>query len=147
MPHPARQITIQEYIDTVHDGKKRMERFSEQIRQLSGETQLNNLNKALQSLRGVSEIVSAVVVSELGDLTRFDSPANLMAYLGLVPSQHNSGDKKNQEISLKQETGTFDVLLLKLLKHTDCLPEKAGLLQNAMKVCLKQSAKLPGKHR
>lgn len=94
MPHPAQQITIQEYIDTVHDSKKRMERFSEQIRQLSGETQLNNLNKALQSLRGVSEIVSAVVVSELGDLTRFDSPANLMAYLGLVPSQHNSGDKK-----------------------------------------------------
>jgi transposase len=42
----------------------------------------------------VSEIVAAVVVSELGDLARFDSPAKLMANLGLVPSQHNSGDKK-----------------------------------------------------
>ncbi len=95
MPHPAQQITIQEYIDTVQDDKKRVERISEQIRQLSGETQLNDLNKSLQSLlRGVSDIVSAVVISELGDLTRFDSPANLMAYLGLVPSQHNSGDKK-----------------------------------------------------
>ena len=94
MPHPAQQITLQEYIETIHDCKQRVERISEQMRQLSKQTRLYGLNKSLQSLRGVSEIVSAVVVSELGDLTRFDSPAKLMAYLGLVPSQHNSGDKK-----------------------------------------------------
>jgi len=94
MPHPAQQITLQEYIDTVHDGKRRVEQVLKHIRQLSGQTQLNDLNKALQSLRGVSDIVSAVVVSELGDLTRFDSPTELTAYLGLVPSQHTSGDKK-----------------------------------------------------
>lgn len=94
MPHPAQQITIQEYIDTVHEDKRRVERLLDQIRQLSGETRLNDFSKAFQSLRGVSDIVSAVVVSELGDLTRFDSPAQLMSYLGLVPSQHNSGDKK-----------------------------------------------------
>ncbi len=94
MPHPAQQITLQEYVDTVHDGMKRVKRISEQMRQLTEDTQLNGLNKALQSLRGVSEIVSATVVSELGDLTRFDSPVKLMAYLGLVPSEHSSGDKK-----------------------------------------------------
>ncbi|MDM8537629.1 transposase [Desulfobacterales bacterium HSG17] len=94
MSHPAQQITLQEYIDMVQDGKKRVERISELIRQLSGQTQLNTLNMSLQSLRGVSQIVSTVVVSELGDLTRFESPSKLMAYLGLVPSQHNSGDKK-----------------------------------------------------
>ncbi len=94
MPHPAQQITIQEYIDMVQDGKKRVERISEQIKSLSGQSRLNTLNMSLQSLRGVSQIVSAVVVSEIGDLTRFDSPSKLMAYLGLVPSQHNSGDKK-----------------------------------------------------
>jgi len=94
MPHPAQQITLQEYIDMIQDGKKRVEHISEQIKQLSGQTKLNTLNISLQSLRGVSQIVSAVVVSELGDLTRFESPSKLMAYLGLVPSQHNSGDKK-----------------------------------------------------
>ena len=94
MPHPAQQITLQEYIDMVQDGKKRVERISDQIRQLSGQTQLNTLNMSLQSLRGVSQIVSAVVVSELGDLTRFESPSKLMAYLGPVPSQHNSGEKR-----------------------------------------------------
>ncbi|MBL0700083.1 MAG: IS110 family transposase [Desulfosarcina sp.] len=86
MPHPAQQITIQEYIDTVHEDKRRVERLLDQIRQLSGETRLNDFSKAFQSLRGVSGIVSAVVASELGDLTRFDSLAQLMSYLGLVPS-------------------------------------------------------------
>lgn len=94
MPHPAQQIALQEYIDTIHDCKQRVERIAEQMRQLSKKTKLHDLNKSLQSLRGVSEIVSTTVVSELGDLTRFDSPVKLMAYLGLVPSQHNSGDKK-----------------------------------------------------
>lgn len=96
MSHPAQQITLQEYIDIIHDGKNRIERISQQMRQLSEQSQLNHLNKSLQSLRGVSDIVSTVVVSELGDLTRFDSPTKLMAYLGLVPSAYDSGDKKKR---------------------------------------------------
>jgi hypothetical protein len=41
---------------------------------------------ALQALRGVSFITAVALVSELGDLTRFGHPRELMAYLGLVPS-------------------------------------------------------------
>jgi transposase len=47
---------------------------------------------ALQSLRGVSLIVAVTTVAGLGDLTRFDHPSQLMAYLGLVPSEHSSGE-------------------------------------------------------
>ena len=47
---------------------------------------------ALQSLRGVSLIVSVTTIAELGDLTRFDHPSQLMAYLGLVPSEHSSSE-------------------------------------------------------
>jgi transposase len=94
MSHPAQQVALQEYIESIYDCKQRIERIEEQMRQLSKQTKLHGLNKSLQSLRGVSEIVASVVVTELGDLTRFDSPVKLMAYLGLVPFQHNSGDKK-----------------------------------------------------
>jgi transposase len=48
--------------------------------------------KALQSLRGVSLISAAITVAELGDLSRFQHPKELMAYLGLVPSEHSSGE-------------------------------------------------------
>src|SRR3989454_3875712 len=46
---------------------------------------------ALQALRGVSFITAVALVAELGDLTRFGHPRELMAYLGLVPSEHSSG--------------------------------------------------------
>ena len=48
--------------------------------------------KALQALRGVSLLTAVTTIAELGDLTRFQNPKELMAYLGLVPSEHSSGD-------------------------------------------------------
>jgi transposase len=51
--------------------------------------------EALQALRGVSLIVAVTVVAEVGDLTRF-TPRALMAFLGLVPSEHSSGERRRQ---------------------------------------------------
>jgi Transposase IS116/IS110/IS902 family len=49
---------------------------------------------ALQALRGMALVAAATVVAELGNITRFSNPRQLMAYLGLVPSQHSSGTKR-----------------------------------------------------
>lgn len=50
--------------------------------------------QALQALRGVQWLVALTVVAELGDLTRFDSPRQLSAFVGLVPSEHSSGRRR-----------------------------------------------------
>jgi transposase len=50
--------------------------------------------EALQALRGVQFTVAATTVAEVGDLTRFDNPRQLTAYLGLNPSEYSSGDKR-----------------------------------------------------
>jgi len=92
MPHPAQQITLQEYVDTIRSCSERVERITEQIRQLAVEWRLGPVVEAFQALRGVSLVVAATTVAELGDLSRFDKPRHLMAYLGLVPSEHSSGD-------------------------------------------------------
>ena len=92
MPHPAQQVTLQEYIDAVRSCTERVERMTEQIRQLSGQWRMNSVVEAIQALRGVSLIVATTTVAELGDLTRFEHPRQLMAYLGLVPSEHSSGE-------------------------------------------------------
>ena len=47
--------------------------------------------QALQALRGVQLLVAITVVAELGDLTRFDSPRQLAAFVGLIPSEYSSG--------------------------------------------------------
>ncbi len=52
--------------------------------------------EALQALRGVRLVAAATLVAKLGDITRFTNPRQLMAYLGLVPSEHSSGRTRRQ---------------------------------------------------
>jgi transposase len=49
--------------------------------------------EALQALRGVAQTSAATVVSELGSLSRFQSPRQLMGYSGLVSREYSSGNK------------------------------------------------------
>ena len=93
MEHPAQQFTLQEYINTVENNDKRVQRHVDQIRELSRESRLYPLILALQAMRGVSLIVASTIAAELGDLKRFENPSQMMSYLGLVPSESSSGQK------------------------------------------------------
>ena len=92
MPHPAQQIVLQEYVDSISECADRVERLIEQIQLLLPAWRLFPVVKAIQALRGVSLIVASTTVAEIGDLKRFDNPSELMSYLGLVPSEHSSGE-------------------------------------------------------
>ena len=91
MPHRAQQIVLQEYVHTARELLERVHRLTRQIQELIPSWQMAPLVTALQALRGVSLVIAATTVAELGDLTRFDSAKQIMAYLGLVPSEHSSG--------------------------------------------------------
>jgi transposase len=93
LSHRSQQIVLQEYIDAVKDCTQRVERITEQIRQSASDWSRADLVKAYQALRGVSLIVAVTVVAEIGDMSRFKNPKELMAYLGLVPSEHSSGNR------------------------------------------------------
>jgi transposase len=82
-----------------------VQRLTEQIQQLLPEWQLFPVVQALQSMRGVSTIVAATTVAEVGDLKRFHTPAELMSYLGLVPSEHSSGTKTRRGSITKAGNG------------------------------------------
>ena len=91
MPDPTQQIVLQDYLNTVKDCTERKMRFNTQIWDVLPSWDLAPLVKALQAMRGVALMIAVTVVAELGDLKRFDSPRQLMSYLGLVPSEHSSG--------------------------------------------------------
>jgi transposase len=92
MPHPAQQIALTEYLDVMATSEARVKRITEQIHGFCQTWRLRPVVEALQSLRGISLISAATIVSELGDLTRFDNPSQLMAYLGLIPLEHSTGN-------------------------------------------------------
>lgn len=89
--HPAQQLVLQEYIHAVQDAEARVKRLTENIQQQLPAWSLGPVVEAIQAMRGVALIVAVTMVAEVGDFTRFRSPRQLMAYLGLVPSEHSSG--------------------------------------------------------
>jgi len=104
-PTPAQQIAFQEYIDTIGEAERRVQRLTEQIRVLLPEWKRAPVVAALQALRGVSMVTAATLVAEIGDITRFNNPRELMAYLGLVPSEYSSGAKTRRGAITKAGNG------------------------------------------
>ena len=89
--HPVQQIVFQEYVDTAKALTKRIDSLDKQIKSATAESVFSPVIEGLMALRGVNLLTATTIVVEIGDLRRFDSAPQLMAYLGVVPSEHSSG--------------------------------------------------------
>ena len=95
LSHPAQQLVLQEFIQTISERMARLERLDNELTHHVHQWRYYPVVKAIQAMRGVRLLVAAGVIAELGDLSRFDHPRKLMSYLGLVPSEHSSGGKRH----------------------------------------------------
>jgi transposase len=102
---PLQQVVFQEYIETVGALTRRLGALDEQIARAARESVFSPVIEALMALRGVSLLTATTVVAELGDLRRFASAPQLMAYLGLVPSEHSSGPRQSRGAITKTGNG------------------------------------------
>jgi transposase len=93
---PAQQIVFQEYVRAVNEHAERLQRLEQGLCEQVTTWRLAPVVEALQALRGVQFTVAVTIVAELGDLTRFDNPRQLMSYLGLIPSEYSSGERRHQ---------------------------------------------------
>ena len=93
---PVQQIVFQEYVDTVKVLSKRVATLNQQIDISARESVFWPVIEALMALRGLDVLAATIIMSEIGDLRRFASAPQLMAYLGLVPSESSSGPTKSR---------------------------------------------------
>ena len=89
-------IVLQDGIAAVEAATARRDRLETQIAAALSDWSLAPVVRALQALRGMALIAATTLVAELGDISRFANPRQLMAYLGLVPSEHSSGSTRRQ---------------------------------------------------
>jgi len=90
----AQQVVFQEYVRAMVQGFERVERLEIELTQHVKSWRLSPVVEALQALRGVRFTVAVTAIAELGDLTRFEKPRQLMAFLGLHPSEHSTGERR-----------------------------------------------------
>jgi transposase len=94
----AQQATLQDYLHEVDHHGERVRRLEQAITEAVklASPQVQEVVKGLQALRGIAEISAVTIVSELGQVSRFASARQLMAYSGAVPSEDSSGKRKRR---------------------------------------------------
>ncbi len=93
-PTPAQQIVFPEYGRAVSEPTERLPRLEADLQTQGQSWRWAPGVAALQALRGVQFTVAVTLSAELGALSRFDNPRQLMSYLGLTPSEHTSGERR-----------------------------------------------------
>src|SRR5664280_672596 len=89
----ATQSAFTEYWHAVEAADERVERLTKALQSSITGWRFEPVVGALQALRGVASITAIGLVAEIGDFARFSHPRKLMGYLGLVPSEHSSGER------------------------------------------------------
>src|SRR3954447_5951829 len=109
---PVHHIVLEDCIAAVEAATARRDRLEAHIEAVLPDWSLAPVVRALQALRGVALVAAAALVAELGDITRFANPRQLMAYLGLVPSEHSSGGTRRQGAITKAGNGSARRMLI-----------------------------------
>src|ERR1700681_3389490 len=92
LDYPEQRLVFEEMMLAVRQALERLERMEQAIRAAVPDWSLAELVTGLMAMRGLDLISAATLLAEIGDLSRFRTPQQLMAYLGMVPSEESSGD-------------------------------------------------------
>jgi transposase len=93
---PAQKMVCQEYVRAVNEHTERLQRLEQELQERVTSCRLRHVVNAHQAWHGVQFTVAVTMVAELGDLTRFDNPRELMNFLGLIPSEYSTGERRRQ---------------------------------------------------
>jgi transposase len=91
--HPAQYLVLREYRQAIEDAEARLDRLTQQVAEVVATWSMAPVVEAYQALRGVALLTAVTFVAEIGDVRRFESPRQLMAYLGLVPCESSTGER------------------------------------------------------
>jgi transposase len=105
-------LVLEDCIGAIEAATARRDRLEAHIETALADWSLAPVVSALQALRGLAMVGAATLVAELGDITRFANPRQLMSYLGLVPSEHSSGSTRRQGGITKAGNGAARRMLI-----------------------------------
>jgi transposase len=123
LPHAAQRVVLEHAIRAIAGAGERIARIEEQMEALLGDWPMQPVVAALMGMRGFARVGAMVLVSELGGAWRFDHPCQLMAYLGLVPTENTSSEKRRQGGITKAGNSHARWLLIEAAHHYRLSPK------------------------
>jgi transposase len=91
---PIEETIVSTHLNGIDDLLRRREGIDRQVEEIAQSEPYREMVGRLKSLRGIDTYSAMVLISEIGDCRRFSKPTQLMSYLGLVPRESSSGEKR-----------------------------------------------------
>src|SRR6266478_3288020 len=123
LPHPAMKVILEEYLQGIGAAAERIERCKAAMRDLLERWRLAPAVRALMEMKGFQTVAAMILVSELGEVRRFTHPRQVMAYLGLVPRENTSSDRRRQGHITKCGNAHARWLLVECAQHYAAPPK------------------------
>jgi transposase len=123
LPHAAQRVVLEDALAAIAAAGERIARLEEQMHSLLESWPKKPVVEAVMSLRGFALVGAMVLVSELGGAWRFDHPRQLMAYLGLVPTENTSDQRRRQGGITKTGNSHARWLLIEAAQHYRLVPK------------------------
>lgn len=127
LEHEADQAVLEDYLLAIEQLEQRLPWLEQRIEQLSQQPAYAEAVAALRCFRGIDTITAMGLVTELHDFMRFLSARGLMAFLGLVPSEHSSGESERRGGITKAGNRHARRLLIEAAWHYRHRPNPANL--------------------
>lgn len=125
LSHPAMKAILEEYLQGIDAAHDRVGRIEAAMLALLEDWRLKPAVQALMAFRGFQLVAAMILVSELGDIHRFEHPRQLMTYLGLVSTEHSSGPRQHLGSISRCGNGHARWLLVECSQHY-ALPPKVS---------------------
>jgi transposase len=120
--YPAQQRVLEDYLKAVEDLAERVERLTTQMEELVQDTVLAPLVQALQAFRGISMVSAVTIAAEVGELRRFGTAQQFMSYVGLIPSEDSTGQRRRQGPITRCGNGHLRRILVEAAWHYRHIP-------------------------
>ncbi len=91
---PHLQHVLEEHLSHLHYMESRLDNLDRQIEEIARSEVYAPSVKKLRAFKGIGTLGAMILIAEITDFQRFANPRALMAFLGLIPSENSSGDKR-----------------------------------------------------
>src|SRR5204863_7598541 len=108
--------------------RRRSERCEATMGDLREQWRLAPAVRALMAMKGFQTVAAMILVSELGEVHRFTHPRQVMAYLGLVPTENSSSERRRQGHITKCGNAHARWLLVECAQHYATPPKVSNEL-------------------
>lgn len=127
------KVSLNMYLEQLKSQRKIISDTTREIRKLSMNDIYKEDIKYLTSIPGISILSAMTILTETGDITRFNNTDKFLSYIGLIPSEHSSGEKENRRYMTRRGNSSLRKIIVE--SSWTAVRKDPGLLMSFNKIC------------